>query len=141
MRRTLFPGRDQAISFIDGFEGSASELLSIHFSRMHAFMHSALLPSMLLVVIGEALRFPQVSRFFYEEMILPSQQLVLRIIRKGIASGEFREDAEDIYTQFLMAPVLHGAMWNLQFRDVAPIDPERYARSHVEFILHALRKV
>jgi len=140
VRRTLFPGRDQASNFIDGFEGSASELLSIHFSRLHAFMHSAMLPAMLLMVIGEALRFPQISRFFYEEMIQPSQKLVLKIIRKGVLSGEFREDADQIYTQFLMAPVLQGAMWNLQFRDIAPLDPELYAHSHVEFILRALRK-
>jgi AcrR family transcriptional regulator len=140
VRRTLFPGRDQAHSFVEGFSGSASELLAIHFSRMHSFMHSAMLPAMLVMVIGEALRFPQLSQFFYEEIIQPSQKLVLGIIRKGIQSGEFREDADDIYTQFLVAPVMHGAMWNLQFRDVAPIDPERYARSHVDFILRALRK-
>ncbi|MDR0782082.1 MAG: TetR/AcrR family transcriptional regulator [Pseudomonadales bacterium] len=139
IRRTLFPGRDQAISFVDGFAGSAAELLSIHFSQMHAFMHSAMLPATLLMVVGEALRFPQLSQFFYDEIIQPSQNLVLSIIRKGIASGEFRADAEDIYTQFLVAPVMHGAMWNLQFRDVAPIDPERYARNHVAFILRALR--
>jgi AcrR family transcriptional regulator len=140
VRRTLFPGRDQAISFVEGFEGSAAELLTIHFSQMHAFMHGARLPAMLVMVVGEALRFPQLSRFFYEEIIQPSQQLLLRIIRKGVASGEFREDADQIFTQFLIAPVMHGAMWNLQFSDVAPLDPNRYAQSHVEFILRALRK-
>jgi AcrR family transcriptional regulator len=140
VRRTLFPGRDQARSFVEGFEGSASELLSIHFRRMHAFMQAAMMPSMLVMVMGEAMRFPQLSQFFFEEIIQPSQRMLLKIIRKGIASGEFREDADQVFPQFLMAPVMHGATWNLQFQHVAPLDPAVYAESHVDFILRALRK-
>lgn len=139
VRRTLFPGRDQAISFVEGFSGSASELLAAHFKHMHDFMQADKLPSMLIMVMGEAMRFPQLSQFFYEEIIQPSQNLVLRIIRRGIASGEFREGADEMLVQFLMAPVMHGATWNLRFAHVAPLDMGRYAERHIEFILRALR--
>ena len=140
VRRTLFPGRDQARSFVEGFEGSAAELLTIHFGHMHQFMQADKLPPMIAMVMGEAMRFPQLSQFFYEEIIQPSHRLVQSIIRKGIASGEFREDADDVFVQILMAPVMHGSIWNRQFQAVAPIDPEQYSRSHINFILRALRK-
>jgi len=140
VRRTLFPGRDAAESFVEEFEGSAAELLAIHLTHMHHFMQTDKLPPMVAMIMGEAMRFPQVSQFFYEEIILPSQKLVRGIIRKGIESGEFREGADDIFVQILMAPVMHGSIWNRQFEHIAPIDPEKYSKSHIDFILRALRK-
>jgi len=140
VRRTLFPGRDAAQSFVEGFEGSAAELLTIHFSGVHAFMQSEKLPPMLAMIMGEAMRFPQLSQFFYDEIIQPSHKMVLSIIRKGIDSGEFRDDADGIFVQILMAPVMHGSIWNRQFQHLAPIDPAEYSRNHIDFILRALRK-
>ena len=139
VRRNLLPGRELAETFVANFEGSASELLATHFRNMYCFMKNDKIPPLVAMVLGEAVRFPKLSRFFYDEVISHSQNLLRRIIQRGIASGEFRESAADVYSQLLISPVLLGAIWNLQFKDVAPIDLDSYGESHIDYLLRAIR--
>jgi len=139
VRRNLLPGRELAETFIANFEGSASELLSNHFRNMYGFMQEEKIPPLVAMVLGEAVRFPNLSRFFHDELIRHSQNILRGIIARGIASGEFRASAADLHTQLLIAPVLIGAIWNLQFREVAPIDMQSYAESHIDYILRGLK--
>jgi AcrR family transcriptional regulator len=139
VRRNLLPGREIVEAFVNNFEGSAADLLATHFRNIYCFMQNEKIPPLVAMVLGEAARFPTLSRFFHEEMIRGSQDIMRRIIQRGVQSGEFRASATDVYTQLLIAPALTGAIWNLQFREVAPIDMHSYAECHIDFILRALR--
>jgi AcrR family transcriptional regulator len=139
VRRNLLGGREMIENFITNFEGTTAELLATHFRHMYSFMQNDKIPPLVAMVLGEAVRFPSLSRFFHDEMIKHSQDVMRRIIQRGVASGEFRPAAADIYTQFLIAPVLIGAIWKLQFDTVAPIDMADYAEQHIDFILRALK--
>ena len=139
VRRNLFPGRDNAIRNFEAFEGSASDQLVTHFRNMAAFMQNDKIPPLIAMVLGEAARFPKLSRFFYDEMILQSQHIIRGIIARGIASGEFRSGADRVHNQILIAPVLLGSIWNLQFGTMAPIDMQDYMEVHIDNMLRALR--
>lgn len=139
VRRNLLPGREFAENYIASFEGSASELLANHFRNIYCFMQLERIPPLVAMVLGEAARFPKLARFFHDEMIQHAQGIMRNIIARGIASGEFRASAADLHTQLLMAPVMIGAIWNLQFREVAPIDMQVYSESHIDFILRGLK--
>lgn len=139
VRKNLFPNSDSALSYLASFEGSASDILAQHFRNMYAFLKNDRVPPLLMMIQGETVRFPKLSRFLYEEMIKKSQQHIRGIIKKGIESGEFRPATEQIDTQLLFAPVLSGVMWNLQFGELAPIDIDNYAESHIDFMLRALK--
>lgn len=139
VRRNMLPGRELADSFITNFEGSSADLLASHFRQIYCFMENPRIPPLLAMVLGEALRFPKLAHFFHDEMIVHSQDTLRRIINRGVASGEFHASAAEVYPQLLISPALLGAVWNLQFREVAPIDMNCYAESHIEFLLRALR--
>lgn len=139
VRRNLFPGRDLAMKNFDEFEGTASEQLSYHFRNMYAFMQNEKIAPLCAMVMGEAIRFPELSRFFYNEMISKSKPIIRGIIQRGIESGEFRPMAEKVYNQMLIAPVMIGSLWNLQFGEMELVDMQNYAEEHIDFMLRALK--
>lgn len=139
VRRNLLPGREVVENYVASFEGSAAELLANHFRNIYCFMQNEKIPPLMAMVLGEAVRFPRLSRFFYDEMVRHSQATLRSIIGRGIASGEFRASAEGIYHQLLFAPVVIGSIWNLQFRELAPVDMQAYSEAHIDFILRALK--
>jgi len=139
VRQTLFPLRDAAEVYVANFTGSVSDLLSSHLSNFYAAMNNPRIPPLMAMICSEALRFPAIAAFFYEEIISKSYQMLRGIIQKGIETGEFRADADQLYLQLLTAPVLISVNWNLQFRQQAPIVIEDYSRMHIDFVLRALR--
>lgn len=139
VRRNLLAGREMVDSFIANFEGSTAELLTQHFRNMYLFTQNPKIPPLMAMIVGEAVRFPALSRFFHDEVIKPSHEFLRRIIRRGVERGEFRADAADVYVQILFAPVLLGALGKLQFGSFAPFDMTDYSEKHIDFILRALK--
>jgi AcrR family transcriptional regulator len=139
VRRTLLPDRMLAANFVADFEGTTAELLTNHFRFMYTFMQSEKVPPLIAMVLGEISRFPQLSQFFYDEMISQSKALLESIIERGVKSGEFRKSASNMYHQILISPALLGVIWNLQFKQQAPLDLAVYSEMHIDFILRALR--
>ena len=139
VRRTLLPERKISPSFIADFEGSTAELLSNHFRFMYTFMQGEKVPPLIAMVLGEISRFPQLSQFFYDEMISQSKAILESIIERGVKTGEFRKSADSLHHQILISPALLGVIWNLQFKHQAPLDLAAYSEMHIDFILRALK--
>ena len=139
IRKNMFPARDEAVLHAAEFQGTATELLEIHFNRSYAFLHQEKMPQIVALVMGEASHFPKIADFFFKEIVSSSQELVRNIIKKGVASGEFRADAPIDFTQILIAPAMISAIWRLQFDEHSPLDMEKYAKAHLEFVLRGLK--
>jgi AcrR family transcriptional regulator len=139
VRRNLLGGEEMIENFIASFEGTTSELLVAHFRGMYQFVENDKIPPLIAMVLGEAMRFPALSRFFYDEVIKHSHERMQRIIRRGVESGEFCKEASEIHAELLIAPVLIGALTKLQFGAYVPIDMADYADKHIAFILRALK--
>ncbi len=139
VRYTLFPGREMAESYVEDFEGTATELMVNHFRFIYGFFQNEKVPLLLAIVLAEAARFPQLAQFFFDEMIRPSRQLIQDIIERGIASGEFRASASLIHHQLLISPAVLAAIFNLQFHQQEPIDFAVYSEMHIDFILRGLK--
>jgi len=139
VRQTLFPIRDAAEARVDNFTGSAAELLTLHLSHFYSAMSNSKIPPLMAMLAGEAWRFPSIAEFFYEEIISKSQRILRRILNKGVESGEFHPDANNLYLQLLTAPVLISTTWNLQFHQHDPIVIEKYMQMHIAFVLRAIK--
>jgi AcrR family transcriptional regulator len=139
VRRNLFPGRDMARKRYEAFEGSAADQLAYHFRNMYAFMQNEKVAALCAIVMGEAVRFPELSRFFYNEFISQSKPIFRGVIARGILTGEFRPDADRVYNQMLISPVMIGSFWNLQYGEMEKIDMQDYQEVHIDFMLRALK--
>jgi AcrR family transcriptional regulator len=131
----------KAAEFVDGYEGSAEELLRDLVSMFRRFAES---PSggVVKLILAEAGNFPEVARFFCTNFDVRGRDLFIRIIRRGIESGEFRPLADVDATAIILAQPL--AMHSIWQRSLAPFDEhapstDAFYAAYLDLILKGLR--
>jgi AcrR family transcriptional regulator len=95
------------------------------------------------LITAEAGNFPEVARFFHDEVILPNNALLGSIIARGIERGEFRPVDVETAAHLWISPLVMKAMWTHSF-DLCRIagtavDPEHLLDVHLDLIRAALR--
>lgn len=92
------------------------------------------------LVIAEARTFPDLARFYMDEVIARGFALLRAIIERGIASGEIRPIDIAEASRCVIAPVLFAAMWKSALEPVGgtPIDLDALCRTHVDLLLRGM---
>ena len=95
------------------------------------------------LIMAEAGNFPEVARFFHDEVIQPNGELLGSIIGRGIERGEFRPVDVETAAHLWIAPLVMKAMWSHSF-DLcriagASVDPDRLIDAHLDLIRASLR--
>jgi hypothetical protein len=63
--------------------------------------------SMVRALLAEAGAFPELARRYLEEIVAPRREVMYRLIRRGIASGEIRPDVDvPFVSEVLIGPIL-----------------------------------
>ena len=137
---------DYVVPAIEQFEAAArapgpvSELLRsiavMFFEKVYKTRFSAL-PKL---VISEASNFPELARFYLDEVIDRGRRLLTTLIRRGIASGEFRQFDVEYTVYRMIAPLVFSALWkhSLGPFDAKPLDAAALVRCHIELVLCGL---
>lgn len=92
------------------------------------------------LVITEAANFPDLARFYLDEVVHPAKKLIGDLVRRGIARGEFREINSDQAVYCMVAPMLLAALWrhSLHPFDKGGLDYRKLMRTHAEILMHGL---
>lgn len=92
------------------------------------------------LVIAEARNFPDLARFYMDEVIARGFAVLRAILERGIAAGEIRPIDIAETSRCIVAPVLLAAMWKsaLEPAGGAPIDLDALCRTHVDLLLHGM---
>jgi TetR/AcrR family transcriptional regulator len=94
------------------------------------------------LVMSEASQFPDIAEFYQTEVIEPGQALMRQILRRGMASGEFRALDIEHTLHGLFAPMLFLVMWKHSLGLCAPaqptLDPKAFIDSQLQLLLHGL---
>lgn len=95
------------------------------------------------LIIAEAGNFPELARFYYDEVVMRGTRLVGGLLRRGIERGEFDPALDlDPVVFCIISPILMNALWRHSLAPYAPrvIDRERFARSLLALLLDGLRR-
>lgn len=126
----------------ESFEGSTADLLrycmNVWWERVGATKASGITKLM----ISEARNFPDIAAFYQQEVIKPGQDLIRRILQRGVQRGEFRALDLD-YAHFSIVSSMVFLIMTLHslgacVAENQPLDPERYIASQVDIILHGM---
>ncbi|HSH90737.1 MAG TPA: TetR/AcrR family transcriptional regulator [Ramlibacter sp.] len=125
------------------FEGTTDDMvrycMKVWWERIGATRASGITKLM----ISEARNFPELAAFYQREVIKPAQDLIRRILQRGVDRGEFRVLDMDYATFSITAPMVFLVMMKHSMGACMPqdypLDPERYLASQVETLLHGLR--
>jgi AcrR family transcriptional regulator len=67
------------------------------------------------LVMSEAANFPELAQFWYDEVVRRGRQIFAHVLRRGMASGQFRNVDVDLAVRMILAPVLMAAIWRHSF--------------------------
>ncbi|MBP2294450.1 TetR/AcrR family transcriptional regulator [Azospirillum rugosum] len=142
VRESILPQFRMGEEMLDSFTGSSEEFLRF---LAHKFWEMEQSPNAGLskLVIAEAGNFPDIARFYMEEVVLRGRRFFARILHRGIDRGEFRPMDVEQMARVAAAPLTMLSLWNRSLRPYEP-DPahaagEPYIDAYLDLILHGLR--
>ncbi|MBK7662201.1 MAG: TetR/AcrR family transcriptional regulator [Sterolibacteriaceae bacterium] len=92
------------------------------------------------LMMAEAQNFPEVAKFYFDEVMGRGRALVSRALRLGIERGTFRSVDDELIVNVLMAPLIHLATWRYSFACCEPkrMDPRAYLDAYLDLVFHGL---
>lgn len=122
------------------FQGSARELLRFALTAMAHLLTASDRVVLPKIIIAESGNFPELARFYREEIIDKGLALMSGVIARGIEQGEFRNVPVEHAVRLCIAPVLLGAMWRTTFArfDVEPYDYKGLIDTHLDVLFRGL---
>ena len=125
---------------IEKFQGSSFELLRLVFKTWWERIGATRTSGIPKLIISEARNFPEIARFYVEEVVRPGRETLAAVIRRGIARGEFRDVDAGTVAQLMAAPMLQISLWRNSLEPCSDerIDPAALIETHVEMLSRGL---
>jgi AcrR family transcriptional regulator len=139
VRATLVPNLVRVEALAASFEGPSALLLERLLLTM-AGVVSTRVGGIPKLVIAEAGNFPDLARFYLDEVVRRGLRLIASILHRGIERGEFRAVDVDHAVFCVIAPMLIAALWknSLEPHDDTLLDAQALARAHLDLLLRGL---
>jgi len=142
VRHSVVSAIEQREQQISAAAGTASEVLTEYLRSYWKFIRSEPFAPLFRLIHAEIHNFPDLARFYADEVVARSKRLLTTIITRGIESGEFRRIDPVVAARMLTAPfVMHG-LWCTHrefFSDVAAKGDDQVLDELIDFCLHALK--
>jgi len=140
IRQTIVPVIAKGEAIAQAFTGSARELFERLVREYWRLVGETSLSSIPRLMIAEAGNFPQLARFYYEEVITRGHRLMEGVLERGIKAGEFKKVNLAVATKLAMAPLLHAVVARKAFTACMPegFDVPRYLDTHIDLFLHGI---
>jgi len=135
---------DQWNTELDTFEGTSEELLRFTIRAWWERIGNTKVAGITKLMMSEAGNFPELAAFYQHEVIQPGNDLLRRVLQRGVDRGEFRPMDLQYGVYTVLAPMLFLATWKhslgLCSGTASVIDPEQYIAVQVETLLHGLTR-
>jgi AcrR family transcriptional regulator len=91
------------------------------------------------LLIAEGHKHPELTQFYYEQVVSRGIETLTRLIDRGIERGEFKPTPLRNYPQLLIAPMLTAIIWRGLFERYRHLDTDGLLRTNIELITDAIR--
>lgn len=140
VRTTALPMVEGAEGLVRTHRGSSRELVSLVLRRRWEALALGRLGGIAKLMMSEAGNFPELARWYHDEIISRANAALAQAIRLGVERGEFRPVDERLTAYVAVAPLLIAAMWMHSFARCTqlPFAPEQYLDHHLEILMRGL---
>ena len=141
VRESVLPNIRMGEEMLESFPGPTEDLLRQLVARYRQ-MNDEPAAGLPKLVMAEAANFPDLARFYVEEVVMRGRGIFARLIHRGIDRGEFRPVDVQHMARVLAAPLTMLTIWS---HSLAPyeIDPgttaEGFLDAYLDLVLHGLR--
>ena len=142
VRGNVLPVLQHGEVLIERFPGSSAELVRQMVHGWWDLTGSTKIAGIPKLIIAEAGNFPDLAKFYYDEVILRAHSLFRRVLQRGIAAGEFRDVDVDHMVHVALAPLVMLSVWGHSFAccEHEQLQQERYLDTYLDLLLHGLLK-
>jgi AcrR family transcriptional regulator len=141
VRESLLPNIARVETLVAGFEGPTPELVRRMIETIGMTVATSRLGALPKLVIAESGNFPDIARFYLDEVINRGLRLIESVLKRGIERGEFRPVDTGLTVRAVVAPVILLAIWKNSFEpvDAEPIDAQAYLANSLDMLMNGLR--
>lgn len=114
-----------------------SDLIAVAYARLRDGGRER---ALFRLVIAEADRFPELARFYREEILDRATGLVRAMLRDGVASGEFRPEVAEMpcLAEVVMAPAIAASVWRMILGEGGAPELAASQAAHLDLLLAGL---
>ena len=122
------------------YEGSSADLMHMLVKTWWQKVGATKLAGISKLMISEAGNFPELAKFYHDEVIVRGIAIFTAAIKRGIDSGEFRPVDLEYTPHICAAPVLMLMLWRNSFDlcGVQKMDPDTYLDIHTDLLVRGL---
>jgi AcrR family transcriptional regulator len=141
IQQGILPVIAEGESMLAQHQGDSGSLLRGLLLRWWELLGGTTLSGIPKLMIAEAGNFPEVARYYHDNVIQRAHGLFGQLLRRGIARKEFREVDVETAIDVIIAPQLMLAIWQ---HSLTPCscggmrDPEAFIRTHIDLLLNGL---
>src|SRR3989475_8185386 len=140
VRETIVPVIAQGEALAQSFTGSARDLVERLVREYWRLVGETNLAGIPKLMMAEAATFPELTRFYYNEVVARGHRLMAGGVRRGIKNGEFRPVDVMIAAKLAMSPLIHAVVARRAFASCMPeaFDVQKYLDTHIDLYLHGI---
>jgi AcrR family transcriptional regulator len=141
VRESILPFLGKAELSVAEFDGHSAELLRsvvMNWSRQIGQSKASGLGKLML---AEAVNFPELAKFYRDEVMSRSVRMISSILERGVSRGEFRNVDVAQMTGVLIAPMMMLNVWKhsaVAPCDCSELDPQAFLDNLLDLTLHGL---
>ena len=140
VRQSILPMIDDAETSVAEFDGHSADLLRQVILSWWIRIGSTKASGISKLILAEADNFPELARFYQEEVMTRRMRMISNMLERGVRRGEFRAIDVPQTAQVLIAPLLMLSTWKHTIGPCERCDlqPEAFLEAFLDITLHGL---
>ncbi|MDF3035740.1 MAG: TetR/AcrR family transcriptional regulator [Paucimonas sp.] len=140
VRENMVTAIGNAEQQVESFRGNSADLFRAVIKGWWQNIGSTKASGITKLMMAESGNFPEVATFYYEEVIARVNAMLIRILDRGMQSGEFRRMDCTEAMNVVIAPMIMLMMWKHSFTVCRreTIDPDSYLDCYCNMMLNGL---
>ena len=140
VRETIVPRLEEFERLASTSSESARDLLVAFARSWFEKVLTSPMAGLAKLMIAESANFPELARFYHDEVIARSGRILTSVVERGIERGEFRKLDPAYTVMILRAPLILRAIWkhSLLKCDDSVMDDDRYLETYLDMLRNGL---
>jgi AcrR family transcriptional regulator len=141
IQQGILPMVELGETMVQQHSGDTASLLRDLIIRWWELLGETKLSAIPKLIIAESGNFPDVANYFQENVAKRTDELLSRVLQRGMESGEFRHIDIDSVRELISAPIMMRVIWQ---HCAVPVcsglqqDAGIYIQTHIDLLLNGL---
>jgi AcrR family transcriptional regulator len=129
-----------AAAMAEQVKGPVSPVLRQVLMFLAGQLRATQFPELIKIILSESRAHPDIGKLYLDNVIMQGLPIFEGLIRRGIATGEFRAIDPALAVKAMIGPMLLAVLWKTVFEPLGAdrLDIEAYAAQHVDVFLRGI---